>query len=103
MEEDFDHMISNRQIEMLKTVIPYLPYSRQRTLSMIVKITELKNTIQYFRENEQANVKSCSEDFPENRIPEMLNAIKVYCSKQEQEQIDFIFQMLMAIQMMQES
>ena len=101
-ETDFDRMFSNKQIEMLKTAIPFMPHDRQRSLSMIVKLSELFNTIRYFNTGGEKTLSVCADDSFETRLPELLNALRGYCSKAEQDQIDFMFQMIMTIQMMRE-
>lgn len=95
-ETEFDRMISNRQIDMLKTAIPFMPRNRQRILSMLVKLTELKNTIRYYDQRDVSAMEACSSDAPSNALPELLEALKVYCTEAEREQLDFIYQIYTA-------
>lgn len=45
----FDRLISSRQLQMLKLMIPYAPPGQQRTLAIYTKFLELEHTIDFFQ------------------------------------------------------
>lgn len=44
----FDKLISSKQLQMLKLMIPYAPPQNQRTLAVYTKFLELQYTMDYF-------------------------------------------------------
>ena len=59
----FDIETQSRNIQMLKTVIPYIDASRQKTFALMVKFLELRNVASIFNE-EPASISMCSTDDP---------------------------------------
>lgn len=45
----FDKLISSRQLQMMKLMIPYTPPANQRMLAIYTKFLELQHTIDFFR------------------------------------------------------
>ena len=45
---DLDYLTGDHHLQMMKAALPFLNVPQQRTLSMFVKIQELKNTFQLF-------------------------------------------------------
>ncbi len=45
---EFDTLTVNPSMQMLKTLIPFLDYPLQRQISMIIRITELQQTMKFF-------------------------------------------------------
>lgn len=86
--ETFDTLIQDRHLEMIKAAIPYISYSRQKDMAMLVKFMELQRTMALFQ-NPVNNLRMCSEEEPEEEKPlQMLNAIREYCTDREKETID---------------
>lgn len=91
----FDIETQSRNLQILKTVIPYLNVSRQKNFAVLVKCLELKNVMQVFEEP-PASLSICSsEDSSQMRL-QLLNDIRKFCTPAEQESIDM---MLTAFQM----
>ena len=91
----FDIETQSRNIQMLKTVIPYIDASRQKTFALIVKFLELRNVASIFNE-EPASISMCSTDDPAEKRMQLLNDIKKFCTPAEKDSIDT---MLTAFQM----
>lgn len=88
----FDQMTQSRQLQMLKTMIPYMKNQRQMRLAVLIKYLELQNTIQVFSKEENV-VSMCS--LPENedyRIA-MLTDLRKFCTEKEQETLDMVANM----------
>ena len=49
----FDIETQSRNIQMLKTVIPYIDASRQKTFALMVKFLELRNVASIFNERSE--------------------------------------------------
>lgn len=65
---DLDYLTGDHHLQMMKAALPFLNVPQQRTLSMFVKIQELKNTFQLFEDGQTAAMGICSLDQPENRF-----------------------------------
>ena len=62
---DLDYLTGDHHLQMMKAALPFLNVPQQRTLSMFVKIQELKNTFQLFEDGQTAAMGICSLDQPE--------------------------------------
>lgn len=91
----FDIETQSKNIQILKTVIPYVDGSRQRTFAMMVKFLELRNVASMFNEK-PVSLSMCSADDPSEKRMQLLNDIKKFCTPAEQDSIDM---MLTAFQM----
>lgn len=91
----FDSIISSRQMQIIKSALPYIPFNEQKTISLIVKFTELKNTLKLFDGNSDETLSVCSDN-EEDNLAEMLNSIKPYCTDEENEKLDVIYNIFTA-------
>lgn len=91
----FDIETQSRNIQILKTIIPYIEGSRQKTFAIMVKFLELRNVASLFNE-EPVSLSMCSTDDPAEKRMQLLNDIKKFCTPAEQDSIDT---MLTAFQM----
>lgn len=91
----FDIETQSRNIQMLKTVIPYIDGSRQKNFAILVKFLELRNVASMFN-REPVSLSMCSTDDPSEKRMQLLNDIKKFCTPAEQDSIDT---MLTAFQM----
>lgn len=85
----FDAMLQNRSIQMLKTVIPYIPGTQQKALSILIKYMELGDTITFFNKN-QHSMEMCSSQSPEDNRMKMISELRAFCTEKEQETLDMV-------------
>lgn len=86
-----DTLIQSRELQMLKSVVPYMPGAQQRMLSVVIKLVELQKTIQLFGGESRLQASElhiCENESPTERTCHMLAAIREYCTPAEQENID---------------
>lgn len=89
---DLDSRIENNHLQMMKAALPFMSAPQQRFISYFVKFNELQRTINLFEDEEVATMGICSagnQQSPDSPI-EMLNTIKPYANKSEQDLIDLI-------------
>ena len=79
--------INSKNVEILKRAFPHLDNSRQRPISIILKIAELNDSIEQFTHPVQ--IESCDNSNSHVNTEELLRSIKPLCSKKEQDVIDF--------------
>lgn len=89
----FDLELQTRNLQIMKVMVPYLQPEQQRMFAMMIKFMELQKTAQLFN-GKAAAIQSCSIDDPQERMSQMLNDIKTYCTPKEQENIDMALNMI---------
>lgn len=93
MEENtltpFDNMTQTRQLQMLKTAIPYMKGGQKKQFAILIKYMELQNTIQVFSQEDKV-MSMCSVDEEENSVLSMLNEMRKFCTEKELETIDML-------------
>lgn len=97
MEENnltpFDYMTQRRELQMLKTIVPYIKGGQKKQFAILIKYMELQNTIQVFSQEDKV-MSMCSVDESENSALSMLNELRRFCSEKELETIDMMTNLL---------
>ena len=83
---DFDYLLADPHLQMVKAAIPYMQQPMQRFLSMVIKMQELNRTMNLFSGSE---------------VSAMLQAIKPYANSRERELIETIENLQIMLQAMQ--
>lgn len=98
----FDEKIQNRDLQILKTALPYMNSTRQKEILTLIKTMELKKSIDLINSDE-TSLSILSADSPMENTLNMLNDIRKFCSEKEQGQIDMllnVFSMFSTYEMM---
>ena len=74
----FDNMTQTRELQMLKTAIPYMKGDQKKQFAILIKYMELQNTIQVFNQEDKV----------------MLNDLRKFCTDKELETLDMITNMV---------
>ena len=82
----FDEITQTRELQMLKTIIPYMPHDSQKQMTLMVHYISLMNSMRMIDSAPALSVAE-TESMSDRRLS-MLNALKKYCSKSEQDTID---------------
>ena len=94
-----DEMVESDQDQMLKAMIPYLPSSGKRFLSVYTKVRELWNTMSLFQSSRRtADLQATG--FSGTDPLEMLQDIRKCCGGENRRQIDHITSLMSTIQML---
>ena len=83
----FDTLTQSREIQMLKTAIPYMQQSQKRQFAILIKYMELQRAIQVFSPG-AASLSACEIPPEENNSFNMLNELRKYANPRELELID---------------
>lgn len=102
MEQDislttFDQLTQSREIQMMKTMIPYMKNSQKKQFAILIKYMELQNTAKLFAKEEQI-VSMCSLPEEENNMISMLNELRKFCTQKEAETIDNLINILSVLE-----
>ena len=81
----FDEITQTRELQMLKTIIPYMPHDSQKQMTLMVHYISLMNSMRMIDCAPALSVAE-TESMSDRRLS-MLNALKKYCSKSEQDTI----------------
>lgn len=95
---DLDYLIGDHHLQMIKAALPYVQISQQKYLSLFVKSNELMRTMELFREGPEGEMGICSVEQDKSSPIEMLNAMKPYGTKQEQDMMDVIINIMQGFQ-----
>ena len=88
----FDYMTQNRQLQMMKTILPYMKEAQKKQFAILIKYMELQNTIQIFSQEDKL-LSMCSVDEESNNMVAMINDLRQFCSEKEQETLDMLINM----------
>ena len=83
-----DEITQTKELQMLKTIVPYLSKDKQRPLVMMISCMAMLNSMKVLSETPALSV--AETETPSDRRIAMLNALKKYFSPSEQETIDNI-------------
>lgn len=88
----FDNMTCTRELQMMKTMVPYMKESQKKQFAILIKYMELQNTIQVFSQKDKV-LSMCSVEEGGNTTLAMLNELRPFCTAKEQETLDMIYNM----------
>lgn len=88
----FDDMTRSRELQMMKTILPYMKEAQKKQFAILIKYMELQNTIQVFSQEDKLAM--CSVGEKGNNTLALLNDLRRFCSEKEQESIDMLINML---------
>ena len=87
---EFDMITQPDYIQLLKAILPCMEYNMQRSISTLIRTSELKNTIRFYSSPVNCNIfKSCCNssginfNTPISEIlgnEQLINTVKTYCS-----------------------
>lgn len=95
---ELDYLIGDHHLQMIKAALPYVQVSQQKFLSLLVKGNELMRTLELFQEGPEGEMGICSVEQDKISPIEMLNAMKPYGTKQEQDLLDVIINLMQGFQ-----
>ncbi len=98
---DFDYLLADPHIQMMKAAIPFMRPQEQRFCSVFIKLQELTRIREIFR-NEPLNAMSLGPEAKQRpTMVGVLQAIRPYAGPREQELIDMLENIQLTIQAFQ--
>lgn len=94
---DFDSLTFTHPLQMLKAALPYMETPNQKNFTILIKFFELQNALSLIQ-SENSQLSACCDESNENRMINMLSAIRGFCSEKDQEFIDLFINFNMAMQ-----
>ncbi|MGN0299667.1 MAG: hypothetical protein ACI4C1_10890 [Lachnospiraceae bacterium] len=90
----------NRNLEILKSLLPYFPTSSKRTILTCLKMIEVQRVLTQFDEEQEKTLSACSAE--NCSLEHMLQILKGFCNEKEQEMLDTWLNMMQALQLFRE-
>ena len=87
---EFDYLLADPHMQMLKAALPYMPSSRQRFCSMLIQIERIQRTRSRFQDGKLSTMELARSGNKTSSPIEMLQAIKPYASQRERELIEML-------------
>lgn len=97
---EFDSLVAEPRLQMIKAAIPYLPLSQQRILSVMVKMQELNHIRTLYAEGELSAMGLSSSSRRASPV-EIIQAMKPYAGPKEREMIEMLENLQIMLQAMQ--
>ncbi len=98
---EFDYMMTEPRLQMIKAAIPYMAGPQQRMMSIFVKMQELNRTRMMFEEGDLSAM-GLAPDFQRPSSPiEIIQAMKPYAGPKEREMIEMFENLQIMMQAMQ--
>ena len=88
----FDYMTQTKELQMLKTMLPYMKEAQKKQFAILIKYMELQNTIQVFSQEDKV-MSMCSVNEDNKNLMGMLQDLRQFCSPKEQETLDMLTNM----------
>ena len=87
---EFDYLLADPHMQLLKAGLPYMPSSRQRFCSMLIQIQQIQRTRSLFQDGQLSTMELARSGNKTSSPIEMLQAIKPYASQRERELIEML-------------
>ncbi len=88
----FDTQVSLHELQMLKTMLPYIEWKQQKTLAVMIKYMELQHTARIFSASTPC-MQICEITDSRERMQQMLEDLSEMCTEKEKENIDTLLNM----------
>ena len=96
---EYDELVQTRELQMLKSLLPFANVRSQMPLAILIQSMEFRNTIHMFQNN--ANVlSSCSISHESDKRSAMLQTLRKFCTPKEKETIDTLFNIMCVMEEM---
>lgn len=95
-------LFSNKQLNILKASLPYVPSTMQKVISYYIKIEEfniMRNSFNTSHDNLLSACDNGSDNNHKNKPIELINAVKPYLNTEEKNLIDMFMNMVNAFNM----
>lgn len=85
----FDEMVQTRELQMLKTIVPYVNTTQQNQMVLLIQLMEFRHTARLMRQN-QGRSQLSAASLPEgtDKRSAILSDLRRFCTPHEQELID---------------
>ena len=96
---EYDELVQTRELQMLKSLLPFANIKSQMPLALLIQSMEFRNTLHLFRNN--ANILSaCSIKNEPDKRNAIFQTLRKFCTPREKETIDTILNIMCVMEEM---
>lgn len=93
----YDEIMQTRQLQMLKTVVPYLGVQAQPKIAMLIQFMELRRSME-MAQNGAQELAACEVPAGTDRRSALLNDLRRFCTPKEQETLDMLLNLFIIME-----
>ena len=84
---EYDTLIQTRELQMLKSLLPFASIKSQMPLALFIQSLEFRNTVKIFQQDATV-LSACSVHNEPDKRNAMLQTIRKFCTPKEKETVD---------------
>ena len=92
-QTEYDALIQTRELQMLKSLLPFANIKNQMPLAILIQSMEFRNTINMFQKNSNI-LSACSVNNEPDKRNAMFQTLRKFCTPKEKETIDNILNIM---------
>ncbi len=93
-----DQVANQHHLQLIKAALPYFSTNTQASLSVCIKLMELRNILTYYQRHDSC-VQACGSEDAAPSMTEILEDIRNYCEGDDQTLIDQMLQMFQMLEL----
>ncbi len=90
---EYDGLVQTRELQMLKSLLPFANIRSQMPLAILIQSMEFRNTLQIFQNNANA-LSACSIHNEPDKRNAMIQTLRKFCTPKEKETIDTLLNIM---------
>ena len=90
---EYDTLVQTRELQMLKSMLPFASLKTQMPLALFIQSLEFRNTVRLFQNNANALTACEIHNEPDKRNA-MLQTLRRFCTPKEKETIDTLLNIM---------
>ena len=90
---EYDELVQTRELQMLKSMLPFMNLNNPLPLAMLIQSMEFRNTLRVFQNNTNA-LTACAITNEADKRSAMLSTLRKFCTPKERETIDNILNIM---------
>ena len=94
---EYDEHVQTRELQMLKSMLPFVNTKSQMSLAMLIQYIAFRNTMKMFQNNTDV-LSAASFSNESDRRNAMLQTLRRFCTPKERETIDNILNIINVIE-----
>ena len=96
---EYDGLVQTRELQMLKSLLPFASVQNQMPLAILIQSMEFRNTIRMFQNNANA-LSACAVHNEPDKRNAMLQTLRRFCTPKEKETIDTLLNIICVMEEM---
>lgn len=94
---EYDGLVQTRELQMMKSMLPFVNVRSQMPLAILIQSMEFRNTVRMFQNNANA-LSACTINNEPDKRNAMVQTLRKFCTPKERETIDNILNMMCLIE-----